>query len=156
VCPFVLQAKGWPGEVRRFIQSRCDNAAAWESVWESLQRLRVGLLLCERVVNLPPSSSRPSTPPSSRSSAPRSNLQTPPLHPLQTPPLHPYTPSPATLHPLSPVPYLLTCALLACAWLAPFTLGARAAVLLLCCCGAGRRRRRGEQAVQLRRRHRAH
>ncbi|GJP42990.1 hypothetical protein CLOM_g2502 [Closterium sp. NIES-68] len=51
--PLICKSKGWTADFVRFLHEGCDNKAQWDELWGVLQRGRVGVVLCERVANLP-------------------------------------------------------------------------------------------------------
>ncbi|CAI5534433.1 unnamed protein product [Closterium sp. Naga37s-1] len=51
--PLICKSKGWTADFVRFLHEGCDNRAQWDELWKVMQRGRVGVVVCERVPNLP-------------------------------------------------------------------------------------------------------
>ncbi|CAI5494972.1 unnamed protein product [Closterium sp. Naga37s-1] len=51
--PLICKSKGWTADFVRFLHEGCDNRAQWDELWKVMQRGRVGVVVCERVANLP-------------------------------------------------------------------------------------------------------
>ncbi|CAI5461458.1 unnamed protein product [Closterium sp. Yama58-4] len=51
--PLICKSKGWTADFVRFLHEGCDNRAQWDELWGVMQRGRVGVVVCERVANLP-------------------------------------------------------------------------------------------------------
>ncbi|CAI7825014.1 unnamed protein product [Closterium sp. NIES-53] len=51
--PLLCKSKGWTADFVRFLHEGCDNRAQWDELWKVMQRGCVGVVVCERVANLP-------------------------------------------------------------------------------------------------------